>query len=60
MRGKKRIMKQEIDINLFYENPKYLFTQLPQKAKDEVDIFLRDILFKYNLDKDVNQTHKTS
>ena len=42
-------MQQTIDINLLKENPKLFFSQLPEKAEEEISEFLYFIIFKYNL-----------
>ena len=40
-------MKQTINIALFKENPQKFFSQLPEKAKNEITEFLRFVIFKY-------------
>jgi len=42
-------MQQTIDINLMKENPKLFFSQLPDKAEEEISEFLLFIIYKYNL-----------
>lgn len=42
-------MQQKIDLNLLKENPKLFFSQLPEKAEEEISEFLYFIIYKYNL-----------
>ncbi len=45
-------MQQTIDIGLLNKNTDFIFSKLPKKAKNEVNEFLRFIIFKYNIDFD--------
>ena len=48
-------MEKPIDINLFKENPKLFFSQLPEKAKAEINEFLRFVIFKYDIKSQSNK-----
>ena len=47
-------MKQTIDISLFKKNPQLFFSQLPEKAEDEITEFLRFVIFKYRINVEYN------
>jgi len=51
-------MQQAIDINLLKENPKLFFSQLPEKAEEEISEFLYFIIYKYNLNIEVLNKNK--
>ncbi len=42
-------MKQLIDIKLLKESTQLLFSYVPEKAEEEINIFLQYIFFKYNV-----------
>ena len=42
-------MEKMIDIDLFIENPKVFFSQLPEKAQAEISEFLQFVIYKYNI-----------
>jgi hypothetical protein len=42
-------MKQTINFKLIKENPELFFSQLPEKARIEIDDFLNFLIFKYKI-----------
>lgn len=47
-------MSKTININLLKENPKLFFSQLPEKAEEEISEFLYFIICKYNLSRELS------
>lgn len=49
---------QTFDINIFNTDSQYFLSNLPEKAKDEVNSFLQYIVFKYNIEPNRQQEAK--
>ena len=47
------------DINIFENYPHYLFAQLPEQAKTEMDTFVQYLLYKYKINFNIPISSQT-